>query len=703
MAALMSIFCEPDDANFRYASQNKKAHADGYVYAYAQDRSVLDKQQRKSEVSIRNEDGWVNYTGQALITYFEGQFPCRHVGEVEPQRLYALYLVNKYFHNDKTIKKTLTSACFPAPSTEQLAIIKAALSGRDVKVQAFAGTGKTSTIKMIAACIGMQSTYVVFNRVAKESVEGKLVDCHATTAHSLAYHSVIVGNVGYSEKFQQSQKTWYLSTIRPLFSGKSDSELGVIIRTVKRFIKSPDNAIELTHITDSDMASIKKSCESLSQQALRFLASTADKLKSADDEDMAKASLTVKKKALGALSANKVLDYIYRRVTHAEVLSLLRGAIYNYKNYSDLSEITPDDFPNNTTYKKLLSSDESPSRTYHDIARSVLQDAQSLWDKQSSAHSTLPINHDCYLKIWQLSNPTITTPVIFIDESQDLDPVMLSVLRKQKAQKIWVGDRYQQIYAWRGAVNAMEKVADVQEFYLTETYRFDSLISGFANTVLSKLGEVKTIKSHVARESEKVVTTAYIARYNRTLIDIAIEQAEKGSAFNFKGFDSGKLLNHCRSIIDLYNHQKPFMDMYAVFNSIEELEAYLDEEHDDNMRKALSFCINANFRREVIRRRLAAIDRFNQQEAPLILITAHQSKGLEWDKVVLAEDFESAILKESASSEWNLLYVAITRAKQSLSLLSQTVKDLLSKPITSGMKRTMATSANEQTTITTEV
>nr|WP_249816408.1 UvrD-helicase domain-containing protein [Bradyrhizobium sp. 180] len=56
------------------------------------------------------------------------------------------------------------------------------------------------------------------------------------------------------------------------------------------------------------------------------------------------------------------------------------------------------------------------------------------------------------MKLWALSNPAIAADFILLDEAQDTNPVVLDVLRKQPAQMVYVGDKYQQIYEWRGAV-----------------------------------------------------------------------------------------------------------------------------------------------------------------------------------------------------------------------------------------------------------
>ena len=61
--------------------------------------------------------------------------------------------------------------------------------------------------------------------------------------------------------------------------------------------------------------------------------------------------------------------------------------------------------------------------------------------------------------------------MIFIDEAQDFDPVMLEMLLKDTTiPKVFVGDPKQQIYEWRGSINSFGQLPEntlVFEFYST--------------------------------------------------------------------------------------------------------------------------------------------------------------------------------------------------------------------------------------------
>ena len=82
------------------------------------------------------------------------------------------------------------------------------------------------------------------------------------------------------------------------------------------------------------------------------------------------------------------------------------------------------------------------------------------------------MTHDGYLKLWQLSVPNLVreygVDCILLDEGQDLSGAMLDVFLHQQCARIIVGDPHQQIYQFRGAINAMDSVNPTHTFYLTQ-------------------------------------------------------------------------------------------------------------------------------------------------------------------------------------------------------------------------------------------
>lgn len=76
------------------------------------------------------------------------------------------------------------------PTAEQKAIIDLALTGENIKVQAVAGSGKSSTLRMISDVLKVPSLYLVFNKAMAEEASEKFPEhVEVRTVHSLAYRS----------------------------------------------------------------------------------------------------------------------------------------------------------------------------------------------------------------------------------------------------------------------------------------------------------------------------------------------------------------------------------------------------------------------------------------------------------------------------------------------------------------------------------
>ena len=91
---------------------------------------------------------------------------------------------------------------------EQHAICQAACGldvGSSLKIQAFAGTGKTTTLAAIAESLAQRKfLYLVFNRAAADEAEHKMPsNVTVRTAHALAFRSV-----GYVYKSRLASSPW---------------------------------------------------------------------------------------------------------------------------------------------------------------------------------------------------------------------------------------------------------------------------------------------------------------------------------------------------------------------------------------------------------------------------------------------------------------------------------------------------------------
>jgi hypothetical protein len=145
------------------------------------------------------------------------------------------------------------------PTGEQLAVIDACVADANVVIEAGAGTGKTSTLRMAALAMGdRRGVYLAYNRVTAEAARRIFpgsVTC--ATAHSLAYNAI---GYRYADRLPGNSlrmPSWRTASIlgiqRPLPLGDqlllTPAHLARIsMETVERFCHSADTAIAAEHV-----------------------------------------------------------------------------------------------------------------------------------------------------------------------------------------------------------------------------------------------------------------------------------------------------------------------------------------------------------------------------------------------------------------------------------------------------------------------
>jgi hypothetical protein len=302
-----------------------------------------------------------------------------------------------------------------------------------LKIAAFAGTGKTSTLTLMARSRRSSGLYLAFNKAIQIEAKEKFprtVDCRTT--HSLAYRSVASS---YSSGDKLS-KTLYAP------------QLAAIARYPPRRFgqKLRLTGVQQAHLV---LGTIKRFCQS------------AD--------------------------PNMVDAHVPR-------------------------------------YGRLL---RVGGATLGEVRAWSVAQATAFWQRMTDRNDDLPMGHDGYLKLWALSGPKLNAEYVLLDEAQDTNQVVLGVLQKQNSQIVYVGDRHQQIYEWRGAVNAMEQVAGCDETSLTQSFRFGEPIAAAASRVLRTLGETQRLRGNPKVQSSIedafTPTRAVLARTNATVIVEVLE------------------------------------------------------------------------------------------------------------------------------------------------------------------------------------
>ena len=303
----------------------------------------------------------------------------------------------------------------------------------------------------------------------------------------------------------------------------------------------------------------------------------------------------------------------------------------------------------------------------------------------------IEITHDFYLKKFQLSNPTLFYDYILFDEGQDASPVMLDIFLKQKATKVIVGDTHQQIYGWRYAVNSLEK-ADFKTYQLSASFRFNQDIANLAMEVLEWKSHVEDYQkipiagNGVSTENK---TKAVLGRTNLGLLMKAIEyvfEKKKVTNIYFEGninsytyADEGASLY---DVLNLYNRKYRYIKdkLIKEMKNLEELEEYIEKTEDVQLGMMVEIVKEyGNDIPDIIKTiKSKHIESDEKEKAEMIFSTVHRCKGMEYDEVQLVNNFiteeklekmkdqEKILNRRKLNEEINLLYVAITRTRNTL-------------------------------------
>lgn len=366
----------------------------------------------------------------------------------------------------------------------------------------------------------------------------------------------------------------------------------------------------------------------------------------------------------------------------------------------------------------------------HDL---LIRYARDVWNRMRNPDNPLAITHDVYLKLYALENPVWDYDYALLDEGQDTDGATESIFFAQKIGKIVVGDPHQGIYSFRHARDVLSPRINESCTccYLTATFRFSQKVADLANLVLKTfkheehpiIGKGKNGVIWAPRSPDwqlhfdgKYTQHAIIARSNCELFNMAARAVNMIEAYEFVTGNKAPRLafvgtsEHARfSPLDTYRFRR-LIDMahldlkhratidakvakmvsamkpdeltisdpfIAHFRSLKELFEYANSHETKDPEILSGIRILSIFKGSVIPLiRKIIFYSVNPQSSDVWMTfsTAHKSKGLEFDRVRLCNDFGKTVDRygnldySSAPEERNLLYVALTRAKAELEL-----------------------------------
>ncbi|KAL1415063.1 hypothetical protein MTO96_029841 [Rhipicephalus appendiculatus] len=462
---------------------------------------------------------------------------------------------------------------------EQMRIINHELAPTDVvRILAFAGTGKTSTLVEYARLRpAAKFLCIVYNRsvceIAKQTFP-RNVTC--STAHSLAFRAV-----GFQYKAKLSAKVRVLD-VSKLVSAPSSTRMPrlrfakLVLSSVENFLASADPQITVAHVPDHAVA--------LEEDGLPVPVHPTDKL-------------------------------------------------------------------------------------------AVCEAASQLWARMKDRNDEeARMTHDGYLKLYQLRQPSLDSyDAIFVDEAQDCNPAMLSLVLSQPCAKLLL----------------------LTPFCLTQSFRFGPEIGYVASCALEVFKGI-TNKTIVGTETPGSIhgplsgQVAVLARSNLVLFNMAVdivcnEGYKQLGLSHVRGAFVGGIAGYgFQQILDIYYLkyrpdeapsmvQDPFVKRFASYSA---LYKYAHTVEDLDLCSKLAFvndhCHDVPRYVQALRLRCTG----DQRLANLVFSTAHKAKGLEFDTVFMADDFYTGDIAQpqlmartpERLEEYHVLYVAVTRARRCLRL-----------------------------------
>lgn len=390
------------------------------------------------------------------------------------------------------------------------------------------------------------------------------------------------------------------------------------------------------------------------------------------------------------VSANALGVYVKRTVERFEQSADLKITLQNVPSYD---------------MEKAIEADKG-------IEKYVLKFAKKLWEDRTDLDSPVLASHDTYLKLYQLSKPTLNYSVIYVDEQQDSTPCVLDIVMNQAGTSkiIAVGDPFQAIYGWRGAVNALSMMECV-EAPLSMSFRYGNGIAEVATAVLSKKMVISGREDLPSSIGFNVVDRTkpymYLFRTNAMLLDKAVAAIDAGEKVKVEVDvkDFVKILQSAQSLFDasrcaqeaiMLKVNKNFAEANAKNKEAEQYTKNIKHERILPYGSWKGLVEEAKEIKGELKRLQGIIEGGRcahiisvlegyvaPPDALATYTTSHKAKGREAEQVILADDFPSHYGKDGEwkplpEAEQNLLYVAVTRSQNVLEV-NHSVVEVLDK------------------------
>lgn len=513
---------------------------------------------------------------------------------------------------------------------EQRAIVDAVASGRNVVVKALAGTGKTSTLAAVARHLGetqpeKRLLYLAFNKVTADEAKGRMPsNVEALTSNAMARRGGPrhIGRRVSPKSIRGRELVERLAVRRDVYVGPHR-------------VASPYDLVRLAGRT------MERWCQSSDEVASRR---HVPKVSPGEGGDVHR-----------ALQA--VMFDAARRTSSPEAADAAESA--------------------------ALES------AWAMVVERVLAIVGDWWSEVMNPESDMPISFDQEVKAWAMLAPRFDQPgagsrgpvdIVLYDEAQDTNDVTGALVQAQSIQQVYVGDQNQAIYAWRGAVDYLDKVEVDTQLALTASWRFGPQVAHYANAFLTLIGTDERVTGNGSPAKIGPIKTpdAVVCRTNAGLLEAAVTQDKSGKKVGVPKGMKRELKTLAETVAWMRDGARRPMFVH---------EDLSDFANWDEVRKEAKENPSGSVARLVklvsaipIGELLALVERLTDVDQAfkgrptwdVMVTTAHKAKGLEWDAVVVGDDFpqprvdEDGITTLPDPENLRLAYVTVTRAKKAL-------------------------------------
>ncbi|WP_106478737.1 ATP-binding domain-containing protein [Phytohalomonas tamaricis] len=354
-----------------------------------------------------------------------------------------------------------------------------------------------------------------------------------------------------------------------------------------------------------------------------------------------------------------------------------------------------------------------------------------LWQRQRDAYdSAVPLTFDAMIKLWALAEPVYvnaradaeTEPsgksqritqfgdsdILILEEAQDAPEVVLDFLARQPQLLVFIGDPNQEIRSVIAPAQGLDHplLRNAINLELRHSYRFGASVAAALSAILTArdgrvtqriegLGTSRLEDSGRFSLEQQGLHYTLIARTLTGVLSEAVSLKLAGKqlawidgiyAYNIALLRDLAWLDQCaRSNLSLESDNHPFHQIRkhirAKYNCLDDAQRDF-ERNGDNESLQLIALVKAHRNIDLPRlinqltweerERQNAMMQHSDQAPPrrdVTLTTVSRAKGLEFERVVLANDFELDVATDATCSsahrqlELNMLYTAASRAK----------------------------------------